>query len=292
MDSNEEEIIHRTAALKDEQKRRYLKIIGLIFVACLVGVAVASVTTYYTLKSAAEDGTFLAQQIQQECEKPGTTDPDLEQFCPSAEQVVDKAPETVKVEQVPGPPGSPGTDGTDGTDGTNGSTGPAPSATAVFSAVRRFCTDTGRCDAVDGSDATPAQVAIAVSSYCNSRGQCRGPAGEEGSAGENGTNGSDGEDGIDGADAPPVTQAQLIEAVDAYCAQNNNCRGPAGENGTNGSDGTQGPAGPAGVINVADNCEPAPERMVIDDVSSSYDALSQTVIIDCTYRDMVPGQIP
>lgn len=283
MDSNEEEIIHRTAALKDAQKRRYLKIIGLIFVACLVGVAVASVATYYTLKSAAEDGTFLAQQIQQECEKPGITDPDLEQFCPSAEQVVDKAPETVKVEQVPGPEGPAGDTGTIG---ATGATGPAPSATAVSLAVRRFCGETGRCDGENGNDATPAQVAIAVSSYCNSRGQCRGPVGEEGRNGEDGQNGTD---GMDGADAPPVTQAQLIEAVDAYCAQNNNCRGPAGENGANGTDGLQGPQGPPGVINVADNCEPAPEGMVINDVSSSYDAVSQTVMIDCTYRDILPG---
>lgn len=82
-----------------------------------------------------------------------------------------------------------------------------------------------------------------------------------------------------------MTQAQLIQAVDTYCSLNNNCRGPAGSDGKNGENGTDGQQGPPGVINVADNCEAAPDGMVLDDVNVSYDPSSQTVIIDCTYRD-------
>lgn len=286
MDQDEEDIIHRSASVKDRNRRRWLRLIGLVFVISLLGGGAAALATFLTLQSAAKDGTVLAQQIQRECDKPGITDPDLAQFCPRADEIVESAPETVKVEQVPGPPGETGEQGDTG---AVGETGPPPSATQVLSAVRRFCVNTSRCDGTDGSDATPAQVAIAVSSYCNSRGECRGPAGE---AGENGDDGVDGTAGKDGSNAPPVTQAQLIEAVDSYCAQNNNCRGPAGADGTNGSDGStgpQGPAGPTGLVNVADNCEPAPEGQVINDVSSSYDTDTQTVMIDCTYVDVRPS---
>lgn len=274
MDNHEEEIIHRSAETKDRNKRRWLRLIGLVFIISLLGGGAAALATYLTLQKAAEDGTVLAQQIQKECEKPGTTDPDLLQFCPKADEVVEAAPEAVKSDPVPGPPGD------QGEQGETGSVGPPPSAASVYSAVRRFCTDTKRCDGRDGSDVTPAQVAIAVSSYCNSRGQCKGPAGDPGEPGEAGK---------DGADAPPVTQAQLIQAVDAYCSENNRCQGPPGSDG---KDGNAGPQGPAGVVQVADNCEPAPPGQALDDVEMAYDPATQTVLIDCTYKDIGTPVVP
>lgn len=279
MEHYEEEIVREAASVKNKPRRHLLWVIGLIFVLSLVGGGVSGGVAYLTLKGTAEDGTLLAQQIQKECEEPGVTDPDLAQFCPTADEVVEKAPAEVKAEQVPGPPGETGSTGEQG---EQGEAGPPPSAGQVLSAVRRFCDDTRRCDGQDGSNATPAQVAIAVSSYCNSRGECRGPVGENGSDGTDGTNGEDGKD------APPVTQDQLIQAVDAYCARNNNCRGPAGEDGSDGTNGEQGPQGQPGVTQVSDICEPAPAGQVIDDVLSSYDASTQAVVIDCTYRDISP----
>lgn len=275
METYEEEIVREASSVKDTRKRHILWIIGLVFVVSLLGGGIAALFTYSTLKGAAEDGTVLAQQIQKECEKPGITDPDLAQFCPKADEVVEKAPETVKAEQIPGPEGPAGDTGAQG---ETGATGPAPSRAQVQSAVRRFCLDTGRCDGQRGNNATPAQVAIAVSSYCNSRGECRGEQGE---------NGNDGADGLNGRDAPPVTQAQLIQAVEAFCADGN-CRGPAGADGTDGDDGNTGPQGPSGIAQVTDLCEAAPTGQVIDDVISSYDANTQAVVIDCTYRDISP----
>jgi hypothetical protein len=134
---------------------------------------------------------------------------------------------------MPGPAGEPGQRG------PVGPSGPAPSAAEIQSAVAVYCAS-GRCD---GRDPTTSQVAAAVVSYCDRRGECRGPRGapgQDGADGRDGVDGEDGTDGQDGADAPPPTQAQVDAAVARYCDANGGCRGPKGDRGEPGTDGKDG----------------------------------------------------
>lgn len=261
MEQHEKEIAQQAALIKDRSARRWLKIIGAIFMLCLFGGGAAALSSYLTLRGAAEDGTQLAQQIKEQCDSPGATDPQLAQFCPKADEVVKDAPSIVKSDPVPGPPGP---------QGEQGDAGVGPSAAQILQAVQLYCTQTKTCEGTAGKDATPAQVAAAVSTYCSANGQCQGPRGEPGTDGANGAN---------GADAPAITQSQIVAAVETYCG-NNNCRGPAG------SDGAQGETG---VVAVVDNCDPAPAGQVIADVTPAYDAETKTVTISCTYKDDETG---
>lgn len=266
----EEEIVRQSVKQKSTKDRTILMLLGVLFMIFLIGGGVISALLYVSLKTTAQDGTELAQQIQQACEAPGTPDPDLAQFCPTADDVVDSAPDEVKADPVPGPQGVPGTQG------PTGEPGPGPSSEEVMAAVASFCTDTGKCQGPQGDNASARQVAIAVAAYCNNRGMCSGPSG------------IDGRDGADGQDAEPISPEQIAAAVTTYCNANNQCRGPSGEDGTNGqngSDGAPGAPGPPGVVNVVDNCEAAPDGQVIADVNSVYDADTQSVIISCTYKD-------
>lgn len=100
-------------------------------------------------------------------------------------------------------------------------------------AVRAYCAG-GRCD---GQNATTGQVRAAVLEYCDARGECRGPAGEQGNPGEDG---QDGAAGAQGPPGPPPSDAQVAQAVATYCSSRNECRGPQGPAGD------RGPSGPAG----------------------------------------------
>lgn len=267
MESHEEVVVRESAMTKDGRKRFLLKIIGAVFVFSLLGGAAGATSSYFTLKGAAEDGTELAQQIKETCDLPKVTDPDLAQFCPKADQVVEAAPEQVLTTPTPGPPGEAGNDGADG------QPGPAPTPGQVLIAVRRLCSTTSVCE---GQDPTQAQVAVAVASYCGVDGRCRGV------------------DGEDGTDAAPVTQEQLIQAVESYCAEGV-CRGQDGQDGQDGTDGADsnvpGPQGPPGVSNVNDNCEAAPEGQKIVNVDATYDADNKTITISCSYGPDVAGTL-
>lgn len=102
-------------------------------------------------------------------------------------------------------------------------------------AVAAYCSG-GTCSGTDGRDATTNDVAAAVATYCNRRGDCTGPAGRPGSNGTDGGDGTDGADGAPGAAGPPPSDAQVAAAVAAYCTDGA-CRGPAGTPGKDGKDG-------------------------------------------------------
>lgn len=101
--------------------------------------------------------------------------------------------------------------------------GTAPSAADVSFAVQLYCAD-GRCN---GKEPTISQVAAAVATYCDNRGQCRGKQGEKGEDGET----------IVG---PPPSAESVLAAVTTYCDSHDGCRGPKGDSGTNGTNGTDG----------------------------------------------------
>lgn len=69
-----------------------------------------------------------------------------------------------------------------------------------------------------------------------------------------GATGPTGPQGVPGDDGPPPSAADVLTAVNAYCASIGGCKGADGTNGTNGTNGQpgesvvgpQGPAGPAG----------------------------------------------
>lgn len=128
--------------------------------------------------------------------------------------------------------------GPPGPAGPTGSTGPTPSPEAVKTALTAYCA-TNLC----GTPPTPAQVAQAVSNYCTSRGDCRGP---RGTAGQSGAAGQTGAAGRDGADGTSPSAAQVGAAVSAYCAQRSGCAGQPGKDGAQGSTGPVGPSGAAG----------------------------------------------
>ncbi len=104
--------------------------------------------------------------------------------------------------------------------------GTAPSASEVSFAVQLYCAD-GRCN---GKEPTITQVAAAVATYCDSRGQCRGKQGEKGDDGET----------IVG---PPPTAEAVLAAVTNYCDSHDQCRGPKGDKGDDGTNGTDGRPG-------------------------------------------------
>ena len=269
MEPHEEEFVRsQTKQVKDVRTRRWLLVVGIIFLLFLFAGGAGAVATYYTLKGAAEEGTELAQQIQQACESPGVTDPDLAQFCPKADVIVEDAPDQVKADPVPGPPGPVGDPGPPGVAGEDA---PPLTDTQILDALTRYCTNTGKCRGADGADATATQVALAVSTYCTARGECQGPIGRMGLP------------GIDGEDATPITQNQIVSAVEDYCTAHNECRGPAGADGQNGSDSNV--PGPPGVVNVRDECPPAEPGQVILDIIPTIDRDTQTVTISCTYKD-------
>lgn len=115
-----------------------------------------------------------------------------------------------------------------------------------------------------GRPPSPAEISLAVESHCMVRNDCVGPSGKDGSNGQDGKaglNGANGKDGVDGKSikgdkgdkgdpgepGPPPTNEQVLAAVSAFCATNNNCMGPPGQNGMTGANGLPG----VSVTNVA-----------------------------------------
>lgn len=101
-----------------------------------------------------------------------------------------------------------------------------------------------------GRPPTPAEVYLAVNSWCSVGGRCRPPGpttkqidaavaawcGAEKCAGQDGTDGRDGTDGTDGQNATPE---QISTAVAAWCSDGR-CKGEKGDKGEPGEDGADG----------------------------------------------------
>lgn len=264
--STEDQIVEESVSdSRDTASRRWLVIIALVLIAGMVVGGVAAYVAYTTVQDQAKQATSLAEQVQDACDNRETrNDISIRELCEDADDVVEDTPEAAEPEK-----------GEKGEQGEPGEAGRPPSATEVSNAVARYCAG-ARCRGENGEDATPAQVATAVSTYCNSRGECSGPRGAQG-------------------DGPTDTQVQ--NAVSGYCATRNECRGSTGEQGPPGPQGEQGPAGPPGqngqnggpgVINVVSNCD-APDGQVIDQVNATYNAQTQTVNVACTYKEDQPG---
>lgn len=244
-------------AIKDSvnpRQRGLLLAVSTIMVAFFVLAVVASWVAYSAIRDSANEGAGLAEEVQSACEDPGRNTEELGALCDSADQVIENAPSVVE----PSPP-------LQGKTGEDGEPGPAPTEAEVALAVDSYCA-TNNCR---GTNATPTQVATAVALYCDAAGRCRGPVGAAGSEGQDGTDGDDGDAG------PPPSSTQISDAVATYCSTRNECRGATGP---------EGPVGPAGVVNVESNCD-APEGQVIDQVNSTYSSGSQTITINCTYKD-------
>lgn len=199
---------------KDQGHRALLLVACLVALLSLVLATWAAWRAYEPVQQAAQRGTSLAQEVKDACEDPSKITSDIESLCHQANAVVSQAPQAA-VQGAKGDQGDPGPQG------------PPPSTTEVANAVALYCAD-GRCRGENGADATAAQVASAVSQYCNSRGQCRGPEGSPGPAGAN------------------ATDNQISEAVSDYCSTHNDCKGPKGDPGPTGEAGPAGPAGSTG----------------------------------------------
>lgn len=73
--------------------------------------------------------------------------------------------------------------------------------------------------------------------------------------------------GKDGQPGPPPTEAQIAQAVAAYCTSNGECRGPAG---------------PPGVVQVLDNCTPPEGEFVTDVAITGPTGDPATITLSCT----------
>lgn len=271
MGTTKDDIVRESASgAVDRRKRWLLLLLTGIFTLLLVVTAIAAAIAIRDYKSSAQDGTDLAREVQIACADPEQA-AELGPVCKSADNVVADAPASVK-----------GDKGDPGAQGEQGAQGPPPSSAQVAQAVALYCAN-GACDGKDGANATQAQVAQAVALFCNARGDCRGPEGVAGQEGQDGTQGPQGDTG------PPPSAAQVQAAVASYCSTRNDCAGPKGEPGPAGA---EGPQGPAGVVNVVDNCDPAPEGQVVANVDASYDADAKTVVLSCTYKPDQTGLIP
>lgn len=184
MQPYEEQIISDAVDVKDVRRRRWMKIMGLLFLLFFTAMVTFALTQYFTVQNAAQDATGLAQRLDRECTSPGVKDPTLEKFCPEAEQVVDDAPAQVLTELVPGPVGPAGEDGTDGTDGSDGSDG-----TDGTDGDRGPKGATGNTGAVGPVGPVGPQGPTGEQGPVGPIGP-QGPIGPEGPAGQNGSDGA------------------------------------------------------------------------------------------------------
>jgi hypothetical protein len=187
-----------------------------------------------------EDVTALRQQFTACKGKPANT--------PGCSSPVVPEPTAAPIEpKAVGPKIIAGPAGPTGATGATGHVGPGPTPAQVAAAVTQWCNTTGKCSA---PGPTAAQVAAAVAQYCNARGQCTstptpGPPGPSGKPGTNGKPGEDGKNGAKGEQGDPPTSDQIAAAVISYCANQpgGSC---VGETGPAGPTGASGPAGPVG----------------------------------------------
>lgn len=116
-----------------------------------------------------------------------------------------------------------------GQKGEKGDSGPsvAPTQAQIAIAVSDYCNQDNRCDAKSPS---LEQVATAVTSYCSIRNSCQGASGADGANGQNGQN---------------ATAEQIANAVSSYCSDGR-CKGATGDTGPMGASGTNGTNGADG----------------------------------------------
>lgn len=287
--SIKEDIVHEAVEESKDGKTRKILLLSLVLFVCFFAVlGISAWNVFGDARDSANQGLTLAEQVKAACEDPNQA-ASLE-ICNTADEVIEDAPSTVTGEAGPqGETGDTGETGSQGPPGDDGEDGPPPSNSQVQRAVALFCS-TGRCNGADGRNATASQVALAVRTYCNSNGECRGPAGTPGTDGNDGASGATGPEGQQGPQGPGPTDGQILAAVEAYCSSNNGCRGPQGEPGTDGDDGA---TGETGVVNVSSNCD-APDGQTIDQVNAAYDPESRTIVLTCTYTPdaVIPDPLP
>lgn len=221
-----EQIVAESVSESKDNRRSLLVVVSLLTIILMVVTGIAGYLAYRAMQGVAERGTTLAQQVEEACSDPGRSVGDLRNLCGEAESVVEEG-ESVGIPGPPGPAGSAGPPGEQGEPGVPGEQGPPPSDEQVAQAVALYCRG-GNCDGPSGKNATAADVAAAVLSYCNERGECRGEVGAPGEPGPAG---------------PPPTAEQVASAVSTYCSSRNGCRGPVGPQGEQGE---QGPPGEPG----------------------------------------------
>ena len=252
-----EEIKHEAAAEGRDPKTRHLLLALSTLAAISAIVAVwAGWSAWHSAHQDAQAGADLAAQVQAACDDNIPDTPQITRLCAQAKDVT---------EQV-------GPAGPQGDQGLPGPQGPPPSDAQVANAVALYCSS-GRCEGPAGRSVTEAEVAQAVAIYCNNRGECRGPAGSDG---------TDGATGATGPQGPPPSDEQVLSAVQTYCSNHNDCQGPTGPAGP------EGPKGETGVVDVKDNCDPAPDGDYISNVNSTYDADTKTITITCDYKPIIP----
>lgn len=195
--------------------------------------------TASALAPVATQGVDLAKQLNTLCQNDAFLKAHPA-FCVQASSLA-----TAAVTPVPGPQGSPGAQGSPGKTGATGPSGPA-GQNAIISqaqanlAMASFCQANGCAPKL-----TVSQALEALTTYCNSNGQCKGPKGDTGANGTNGTNGANGTDGSPGAQGqqgdtgPAPTDEQVHDAAVAICSEDPSpCQGPTGPEGKPGADPT------------------------------------------------------
>lgn len=240
---------------RDHKTRVILVVLTVVFVVSLVGTIIAGVMAYNDVRDEQKASTANAQSA----EKVARANQRAAKENKFAARELAKQVERLGGNPVVDPSklsGATGPAGPAGPPGQPGPPGAGVSETQVANAVSSYCSS-GRCD---GRSVTPSQVALAVVTYCNARGQCRGP---EGSDGLDGTDGSDGNQGPPG---PAPSDAQVMNSVQAYCA-NDRCVGPQGEPGL------------SGILNVETvGCD---SLLLKNDARLEYEASSQTLRLVC-----------
>lgn len=151
-----------------------------------------------------------------------------------------------------------------GQKGEKGDSGPsvAPTQAQIAIAVSDYCNQNNRCDAKSPS---LEQVATAVTSYCSVRSSCQGIKGSDGSSGQNGQN---------------ATAEQIANAVSSYCSDGR-CKGATGEPGASGAAGANG-------ANGADGQNPIISCVTreVNNVSRQYIAWKYATENNDAYKDL------
>ena len=238
---------------------RFIILLCVIIAIAFALVAITAIVVAYSAKKQeANAGKDLANQVQKVCtdRKVAAKFPNIKNLCSNANKVA-------QGQSIPGPPGP------------TGPAGPTPSELAIESAVNLYCTSIGGC--IRGPSST--QVAAAVATYCNDRGECRGEQGKPGKDGTNGIDGINGSQGPQGVQGPPPSSDQIADAVTAYCGQPTlPCKGDKGDKGD------------PGVVAVdSTNCQPQGGQ-VISGVTATYDSDTRKILLTCTYASaFIPG---
>lgn len=237
---------------KDPKTRRILFAVVVLWLLTLAGLLVIAWSAYFSEKAKTQT---LAQQIAHACEfktfGPEFDEDDQTRLCENADKVIE---DRDIPDGVPGPQGERGPQGLTGLQGVPGING------------------------VDGVDGKKGPVGFSGTDGLDGRNGSNGTSGEDGTNGDDGANGTDGvngEDGLSGANGAPGDPGQNgVDGKDGANGQD----GAQGPPGPQGEIGPQGPVGPQGVTSVSTSgCE----GPIVRNLSATYDASTQTVVITC-----------